>query len=78
MASIKAEQKVTVFLPKIAGEDPTVFVGLNGKGWQIPRGKSVEVPAPIAEILKNVERHQQKADEYIEASKGKLNKVQGV
>ena len=73
----KNVQKVTVFLPKIAGEDTTVFVGLNGKAWQIPRGKKVEVPAAVAEILNAAERNRQQADEYADTEKNKMKTVQG-
>lgn len=30
-----------------------VFVGVNGKTWQIQRGVEVEVPDYVAEVLKN-------------------------
>lgn len=30
-----------------------VFVGVNGKGWLIKRGVSVEVPESVAEVLEN-------------------------
>lgn len=34
------------------GQEP-VFVGLNGYGYQIPRGTPVEVPAELVSILEN-------------------------
>lgn len=34
------------------GRDP-VFIGLNGTGYQIPRGLAVNVPAELLEILNN-------------------------
>ena len=55
MAANKAynpmDEKVTVFIPYTSGEDPSIFVGLNGKGWNIPRGKECQVPKPVADIL---------------------------
>ena len=33
-----------------------VFVGVNGKTYQIKRGVDVEVPESVAEVLKNSER----------------------
>lgn len=35
-----------------AGSD-AVFVGVNGKGWNIPREKEVDVPAYVVEALNN-------------------------
>lgn len=77
MATTKEAKTTTVFVPKVSGEDATVFVGLNGKGWQIPRGKQTEVPVEVAEILNAAERNRQMADEYAEAEKAKMKKVQG-
>lgn len=33
-----------------------VVVGINGKLWNIPRGVQVEVPLPVAEIIKNMDK----------------------
>lgn len=45
-----------IFLPKAPqGQEPDVFVGVNGKGWRIARGLEVEVPAAVAEVLRNAE-----------------------
>lgn len=44
--------KKTVNLPRGGRNEATsVFVRLNNQGFQVPRGKPVEVPAPIAERL---------------------------
>lgn len=45
-------EKVTI--PMIPGmKDDVVFAGLNGAGFYFLRGKSVSMPAPVAQILKN-------------------------
>ena len=52
--SNKGEKMVTITLfkdNKTYTED--VFVGVNGKTWQIQRGVEVEVPDYVAEVLKN-------------------------
>ena len=36
-----------------ASKDDVVFVGLNGVSFYFQRGKTVEMPAAVAEILKN-------------------------
>lgn len=45
---------VKVNLPLALGsKDDVVFAGLNGVGFYFQRGKTVEMPAAVAEILKN-------------------------
>lgn len=55
MAEVKTGAKTeTVFLPRASEtEQQFEFVGVNGKFYQVPRGKSVEVPAEVAEVLRN-------------------------
>ena len=36
--------------PEDGGSDP-VFVGVNGHGYQIPRGKPCDIPVEVLEIL---------------------------
>ena len=48
------EKMVKIHLFKDNGryKDP-VFVGVNGKSWQIQRGVDVEVPESVAEVLEH-------------------------
>lgn len=61
MANIKGndpmKEKVPVFVQMVSGEESSLFVAVNGKGYQIPRGKQVEVPKPVAEIIDNSQRN---------------------
>ena len=42
----------TLFVPRgRAGEQQFVYVSINGKGWKVPRGRSVEMPLPVYERL---------------------------
>lgn len=68
---------VYVMVPKESGEDPTLFVGLNGRSWLIPRGKRVEVPEPVANIINESLRMREVNDEFSESEKEKINVVQG-
>lgn len=84
MAAAKTETAInpmeimeTVYIPKAAGEDANVFVGLNGKAWIIPRGKRCEVPQPVADILRMSEDAKNMADEYADAERKKKDKVYG-
>lgn len=40
------------------------FVGVNGRTFQVPRGVAVEVPKPVAEVLRNAEKAKAEAEEY--------------
>ena len=70
-------EKVMVHVPKIPGEDPMLYVGLNGKGWNIPRGKSVEVPKPVADIITQSQICASIADAYTEEKQKLMKVVQG-
>lgn len=51
----KAETK-TVFLPRASEtEQQFEFVCVNGKAYQVPRGKPVEVPTAVAEVLEHAQ-----------------------
>lgn len=73
----------TVFLPRAMGrEQKFLLVGVNGRRYQIPRGKPVEVPLPLAErieIMQNAEERAIKArdawDAEAEAAEQVLTRV---
>ena len=67
----------SVLVPKVSGEDDTLFVSLNGRTYLIPRGKRVEVPKPVADIIHASEDARANADEYAEAEQAKMNTVMG-
>lgn len=61
-----AEAKVKVTLPRARdGEETEVFVGVNGQSWRIQRGKTVEVPACVAEVLRNSELAEDANDVFL-------------
>lgn len=56
---------VTVRLPKAAkSEENNQFVGVNGKFYQVPRGRAVQVPRPVYDALADAASMADKADEY--------------
>ena len=60
------QELVSVTLPRATGrEENFVFVGLNGKGWTVMRGVSVRVPRPVADILAEAQRQQQRQADFI-------------
>ena len=47
----------TITLPRAGGtEQQSEFVCVNGRTFQVPRGKAVEVPAPVYEVLEKARR----------------------
>jgi hypothetical protein len=45
--------KVAVYLDRATGgEENYVRVGVNGKMYQVPRGKTVMVPRPVYDVLR--------------------------
>ena len=61
----KAETK-TVFLPRASEtEQQFEFVCINGKAYQVPRGKPVEVPLAVAEVLEHAQMQETELFERI-------------
>ena len=57
---------VNVSLPRATGrEEDFVFVGLNGKGYTVCRGVTVRVLRPVAEILAEARRQEQRREAFI-------------
>jgi len=49
------EELVKIRLPRKSKNDEDVFVSVNEKTWLIKRGVEVEVPACVAELIRNSE-----------------------
>lgn len=70
----KKNEKVSLFIPKgAANEDPNLFIGINGVGYLLPKGKTSMVPP---EVKKEYERsvraseiQDDNIDRMLEASK---------
>ncbi len=44
------EERVEIFVPKASEKgNNTLFIGINGKGYTLPRGKKSLVPREVAE-----------------------------
>lgn len=58
-------EEVEVRLPKAPKTEQNFqFVGVNGRTFQVPKGKAVTVPAPVAEVLARSEAARLEAEEY--------------
>lgn len=62
---------VKVKIPKTETEREDVFVCVNGCSYLIQRGKEVEVPKFVAEVLKNSEEQREAAYELMEKMEDK-------
>ena len=61
------EKKARIKLPKAPrGEENFVVASVNGWTCKIQKGVEVDVPEPIAEVLRHSEQAQDRADEFIE------------
>lgn len=55
--------RVTKYIPKVpAGEQQSIYVCLNGKGYNIPRGKNVDMPLPVWEIIERAMNAEEKRE----------------
>ena len=57
--TVKNEKTVRIRLPKTKEMSDDVRVWVNRRSWQIQRGKEVEVPECVAEVL----RHREEMEE---------------
>lgn len=61
------EKMVTIRLPLTKDDNRPVYVRVNGRKWGIPRGKKVEVPECVAEVLDHAEEQVLEAIRYSDA-----------
>lgn len=66
------DDRVEVFIPKgYAGDEPNLFVSVNGKNYLLPRGKKSRVPAHVAYEIKRSLKAQEILDQHIDEMKSK-------
>ena len=57
------QQTQEVLLPRAQeNEQKFEFVCVNGRTFQVPKGKRVEVPLPVAEVIENAQMQMEQAD----------------
>ena len=65
------EQMETAFIPKMSrSEQDTHYVSVNGHGYFVPKGESVEVPKPIAEAIRNAQAQQKQTEKEAQQAFG--------
>ena len=58
------DERVEIALPRGGDrEDPNLFVGVNGVGYLLPRGKKSRVPACVAEEIARSEHARDAMDQ---------------
>lgn len=62
-----AEKTVKIKIPITREEKDDVYVSVNDRTWLIQRGKEVEVPECVAEVLRHREEMLQYAFEFSES-----------
>ena len=66
------DDRVEVFIPKgYAGDEPNLFVSVNGKNFLLPRGKKSKVPAHVAYEINRSLKAQEILDQHIDEMKSK-------
>ena len=60
-------KKVTVRLPSLPGQNAIQeeFFSVNGKNYIIKRGETVEIPEEVAEVIRNAEKAEEYAMQYV-------------
>lgn len=61
-------KRVTVRLPRLPGQNANQeeFFSVNGKNYIIRRGETVEIPEEVAEVIRNAEKAEEYAMNYVE------------
>jgi hypothetical protein len=61
-------KRVTVTLPRLSGQNAIQeeFFSVNGKNYIIERGKEVEVPEEVAEVIRNADKAKEYAMNYVD------------
>ena len=67
-ATKKETKRVTVRLPRLNGQNAIQeeFFSVNGKNYRIKRGETVEIPEEVAEVIRNSEKAEEYAMNYVD------------
>lgn len=68
----KNEERVEIHIPKgYSGDEPNLFISVNGTNYLLPRGKTSLVPAEVAWEVERARRAQEQLDQTIDRLTGK-------
>jgi hypothetical protein len=72
--NIKDDGRVELFVPRgSANDDPNFFIGINGKNYLLPRGKTSRVPKFVKDEYERSLRAQERYDETMDRLLGQKN-----
>lgn len=60
-----------IIIPRDGSNETSEWVCVNGRSYQVPKGKRVTVPAPVAEVIENTLAMQERA----RSEKERLEKI---
>lgn len=62
-----SKKKVTVKLPRLQGQNAIQeeFFSVNGRNYMIKRGEEIEIPEEVAEVIKNADKAEDYAMNYV-------------
>lgn len=63
-----SDGKAAVFIPKTNRDDTQTYVSVNGKNAVIRNGEVVRAPKSLAWAVRDAQKAQAKADEFIDAN----------
>ena len=68
-------KRVTVKLPKLPGQNANQeeFFSVNGKNYIIKRGIEIEIPEEVAEVIRNAEKAEEYAMNYVDGLASKTS-----
>lgn len=67
MAAEKADNRVEIYIERgNANDEPNLLVSVNGKNYNLPRGKASLVPPEVAEEVYRARRAQEALDAKID------------
>ena len=61
-------EMVTVRIPRMKDDNSDVYVSVNDRTWLIQRGKEVEIPRCVAEVLEHSDDMEEEAYKYSKAA----------
>ena len=72
----KKEKLVKIKLPLTRSDKEDVFVGVNGRTWQIARGVEAELPWNVVKVLQRQEKMLAQALEFEEQASKPLEQLE--
>lgn len=64
----KVDDRVEIFVPRgYANDEPNLIIGMNGKNYVLPKGKTSKVPKAVAAEFQRSQKAQEALDKRMDA-----------